>query len=55
MDGSFNDPYGLMPSFVIDETTILVFYDFTGVLQCNNSCKSNYNHFFNNTLGWLMG
>jgi hypothetical protein len=32
-----------------------VFYDFTGVLQCNRSCKSNYNHFFNNTLGWLMG
>jgi hypothetical protein len=55
MDGSFNDPLGLLPSFIINESTVIVFYDFTGVLQCNRSCKSNYNHFFNNTLGWLMG
>jgi hypothetical protein len=55
MDGSYNDPLGLSPSFTINTTTVVVFYDFTGVLQCDRSCKSNYNHFFNNTLGWIMG
>jgi hypothetical protein len=55
MDGSFNDPLGVLPSFNIDQTTVIVFYDFTGVLQCGISCKSNNNHYFNNTLGWIMG
>ena len=54
MDGSFNDPAHILPSFSINQTTIVVFYDFTGVLQCDITCKSN-NHYFNNTLGWLMG
>ena len=51
-DGSYNitsTPY------VINGTTSIVFYDFTGVLQCNIKCKSNTNHYFNNTLGWIMG
>jgi hypothetical protein len=55
MDGSFNDPAGVLPSFTIDLTTIVVFYDFTGVLQCEVTCKSNNTHYFNNTLGWIMG
>jgi hypothetical protein len=55
MDGSYNDPLGLSPSFTINASSVIVFYDFTGVLQCDRSCKSNYNHFFNNTLGWIMG
>ena len=55
MDGSYNDPLGLSPSFTINTSSVIVFYDFTGVLQCDRSCKSNYNHFFNNTLGWIMG
>jgi hypothetical protein len=58
MDGSFNgtDPITNEPiSFTINTNTSIVFYDFTGVLQCNISCKSNINHYFNNTLGWLMG
>ena len=50
MDGSYNDPLGLSPSFTINASSVIVFYDFTGVLQCDRSCKSNYNHFFNNTL-----
>jgi len=37
------------------KTTSIVFYDFTGILQCNITCASNLNHYFNNTLGWLMG
>jgi hypothetical protein len=51
-DGSYNitsTPY------VINGTTSIVFYDFTGSLQCDIKCKSNTNHYFNNTLGWLMG
>jgi hypothetical protein len=54
-DGSFNDPLGSIPSFNITSETSIVFYDFTGKLQCNISCASNTNHYFNNTLGWIMG
>jgi hypothetical protein len=55
MDGSFNDPFGTLPSFTINASTLIIFYDFTGVLQCEVTCKSNNNHYFNNTLGWIMG
>jgi hypothetical protein len=51
--GSYNSPD--KPSFTINETTKIIFYDFTGVLQCNNSCLSKSNSYFNNTLGWIMG
>lgn len=50
-DGSYNSP----TKYRINSTTSIVFYDFTGVLQCSIKCKSNTNHYFNNTLGWLMG
>ena len=43
------------PTFNITDKTTIVFYDFTGVLQCNKSCTNSTNHYFNNTLGWLMG
>ena len=42
-------------SFTISNSTTIVFYDFTSVLQCKVRCNSSVNHFFNNTLGWLMG
>jgi hypothetical protein len=55
-DGLFNNPSGVLPYFPITQTyTSVVFYDFTGFLQCNIKCKSNTNHYFNNTLGWIMG
>jgi hypothetical protein len=54
-DGSFNDPLGSLSSFNITTSTLILFFDFTGVLQCNISCVSNINHYFNNTLGWIMG
>ena len=57
-DGSYNDPDPnppLIPSFLITSTTQIIFYDFTGFLQCSTKCKSNNNHYFNNTLGWNMG
>jgi hypothetical protein len=53
--GTYTDPDGILPSFNITSSTSIVFYDFTGVLQCNVTCVSNNNHYFNNTLGWLMG
>ena len=52
IDGSYN---GVEGSFTITTDTQIIFYDFTGVLQCNNNCYSKSNHFFNNTLGWIMG
>ena len=42
-------------NFTISASTKIIFYDFTAVLQCSNSCLSKTNHFFNNTLGWIMG
>ncbi len=51
-DGSYN---GVQGSFNITTQTQIIFYDFTGILQCNVNCFSKSNHFFNNTLGWIMG
>jgi hypothetical protein len=53
--GSYTDPSGENPSFNIDETTQIIFYDFNGYLQCNVNCVSKSNHYFNSTLGWIMG
>jgi hypothetical protein len=51
-DGSYN---GSLGTFNITASTQIIFYDFTGQLQCNINCLSKSNHYFNNTLGWLMG
>lgn len=54
--GAYNPPpLSTIPPFLISASTRVLFYDFTGELQCNRSCRSNTNHFFNNSLGWLMG
>jgi len=53
--GTYTDPNGVLESFNINTTTTIVFYDFTGHLQCTITCVSNQNHYFNNTLGWVMG
>ena len=55
LDGSANPIVDTDVNFNITDTTQIVFYDFTSVLQCNASCTSSTNHYFNNTLGWLMG
>ena len=55
-DCSFNINYEY--TTVTGKITIndmLIFYDFTGKLNCNNTCLSKTNNYFNNTLGWLMG
>jgi len=54
-DGSYNDPEGINTSFIITEDTQIIFFDFKGYLQCNINCISKSNHYFNNTLGWIMG
>jgi hypothetical protein len=55
-DGSFNGVYnGVNTTFNITTQTQIIFYDFTGILQCNVNCYSKSNHYFNNTLGWIMG
>jgi hypothetical protein len=51
-DGSYN---GYLGTFNITSDTQIIFYDFTGNLQCNINCLSKSNHYFNNTLGWIMG
>jgi hypothetical protein len=50
--GTYN---GSLGTFNITTSTNIVFFDFTGELQCNINCRSKSNHHFNNTLGWLMG
>jgi hypothetical protein len=54
-DGSYNDPAGINPSFNITSSCSIIFYDFTGYLLCKGTCLSKSNHYFNNTLGWVMG
>lgn len=51
-DGVYNGSEG---AFNISQDTQIIFYDFTGNLQCNINCYSKSNHYFNNTLGWIMG
>jgi len=46
---------GPLGSFNVTSNTQIIFYDFTGVLQCDVNCYSKSNHYFNNTLGWIMG
>jgi hypothetical protein len=41
--------------FTINQETQIIFFDFNGFLQCNINCVSKSNHYFNSTLGWLMG
>jgi len=54
--GIYNPSGGSEPyPFTISTNTQIIFYDFTGELQCNNTCASKSNNYFNNTLGWIMG
>ena len=46
---------GYTYTITISETTIITFFDSTGLLQCTNNCYTKTNRYFNNTLGWIMG
>jgi hypothetical protein len=50
-----SNPIPVHIEFTVSETTKIIFFDFTGILQCSNVCLSKSNHHFNNTLGWVMG
>ena len=49
------DPIQSTNTFTVSEETMILFYDFTGTYQCTTTCYNVSNHYFNNTLGWLMG
>lgn len=55
-DGSFNglDINGEMISFTVSENTVIVFFDFSGSIECTTRCV-NSSRTLNQTLGWLMG
>ena len=57
LENGYYNPSGGGPPylFTISSTTQLIFYDFTGVLRCNINCSSKSDHYFNNSLGWIMG
>ena len=55
IDGTWLDPSGNIDTFTITTSTQIIFYDFTAKLQCGISCYNKSSHYFNNTLGWLMG
>jgi hypothetical protein len=55
-NGVFNGVIdSILVNFTITEETIILFFDFTGVLQCSNNCVSKTQRYLNNTLGWIMG
>ena len=55
--GQWTDPLDVSGGvvFTINEITQIIFFDFTAELQCGINCYNKSNHYFNNTLGWLMG
>ena len=55
-DGSFNglDVNKVPCSFTITETTMMLFFDATAILQCQSNCV-NKSYYVNQTLGWIMG
>jgi len=43
-------------SFVIDETTKIIFFDFNFLLECNSpNCGVKLPNYINQTLGWILG
>jgi hypothetical protein len=49
------DPSNNSNTFTATETTMILFFDFTGFYKCNTTAFNVSNHYFNSTLGWLMG
>ena len=55
INGITYNPTKTSPLFTVSSETIILFYDFTGQLICENNCYSKTSYFFNSTLGWMMG
>ena len=51
----WQDPNNPTNTFTVSGTTQIIFFDFTATLQCNINCATKSNHYFNSTLGWIMG
>jgi len=52
--GTYIDPNGINNNFTINSSCSIIFFDFTGYLSCIGLCLSKTNHYFNNTLVWIM-
>ena len=48
------DTITIIPSFIINNETIITFFDYTAKLQCETNCV-NKSFYLNQTLGWVMG
>lgn len=53
--GVWQEPGNPTNTFTVSETTQIIFFDFTATLQCNVNCSNKSSHYFNSTLGWVMG
>jgi len=53
--GVYIDPTNPSNTFTISTSTSIIFFDFTGNLQCSSSCLNKFTNYLNSTLGWLMG
>lgn len=53
--GIWQDPNDSTNTFTISSSTQIIFFDFTATLQCNFNCYTKSSHYFNSTLGWIMG
>ena len=51
----WQDPTNVANTFTVSSSTQIIFFDFTATLQCNFNCSTKSNHYFNSTLGWIMG
>ena len=51
----WQDPTDVANTFTVSSSTQIIFFDFTATLQCNFNCSTKSNHYFNSTLGWIMG
>ena len=53
--GVYVDTNNPSNTFTISSSTSIIFFDFTGNLQCSNSCLNRHTNYLNSTLGWIMG
>ena len=51
---TYVDPSDPSKTFIVDDLTSLIFFDYTTQLQCEKTCASN-GLYINQTLGWIMG
>ena len=55
LNGITYNPSKTQVLFTITSATVVLFYDFSSKLLCENNCYNKSNYYLNSTLGWLMG